>query len=462
MDGRPRIEGTNIIFDYFGLREEGYKYFLSHAHMDHMRGLNASWNWGEIYCSHETKAIVSKMWPELCPFLMGRDMEEAFDVILDAEGLVSVQVRMLDAYHCLGSAVFVIDGFFGRAVYTGDFRAERALLDHDIWREDRPVDYLFLDNTLHASSMPQVDRAHWRELLCDLVRFYPSHTRFEVGIESLGKEEVLESLAKALDTKVIVSRARFEVIRDVSELDISYFVHNEADHAQARIKVVSRQAINERRVVELNANPSEFVVCILLQASGPNERRQVRFQGPFAPETLRVDDRVRLRRLAAAKKSLDDLYKRRFFIVPYTLHASRYELANFVRVLRPHIVTGIVSRERKGDLLQYITRWRGQPSDDHVARLRRQWDEYKSIVVRQAGEEAGAKRQRQQQRHTQEQQREDLVRLITKARVSRKNFDTTVAIRKLQRGAPPEQEHVCERPWKRLNLRKKKTRTCVT
>jgi len=426
MDVRPKIEGTNIIFDYFGLREDGYKYFLSHAHTDHIRGLSDDWHWGDIYCSHETRAIVLKKWPSLAPYLKGRELEESFDVTLDAEDRVSVQVRMIDAHHCLGSVIFVVDGFFGRAVYTGDFRVERETLEHEIWKEGLPVEYLFLDNTLHASTMQHVDRAHWRELICELAKFYPPHTRFEVGVETLGKEEVLEAMAKTLNTKVLVSRERFEIIRDVSDLDSSHFVWRDEDQSMARIKVVSRTMINERRIMELNESASDFVVCILLQECGSNQRRQVLFNGAYPPETLHVDDLVKLRRLSAASHSLNDIHRRRFFLVPYTLHATRYELASFVQLLQPHHMFGIVSRERKGDLLEYLTRWRGSPSDTYLAQLRKQWDEYKEIVQSQAGSPNGFK----EKLTTKQQQREELVRMITKARVSRKNFDSVIALRK--------------------------------
>ena len=82
---------------------------------------------------------------------------------------VTVSVTTLDANHCPGSAMFIFEGYFGRILYTGDFRCApcspvewKAFLSPlppppsryspemdslPVLKHCSPVDVLYLDNT---------------------------------------------------------------------------------------------------------------------------------------------------------------------------------------------------------------------------------------------------------------------------------------------------------------------------
>lgn len=52
---------SNIRIDNFQFMRNDltqYCFFLSHCHTDHIMGLNSSWNYGKIYTSKISKALI--------------------------------------------------------------------------------------------------------------------------------------------------------------------------------------------------------------------------------------------------------------------------------------------------------------------------------------------------------------------------------------------------------------------
>ncbi|EFJ29905.1 hypothetical protein SELMODRAFT_409901 [Selaginella moellendorffii] len=129
-------------------------YFLTHLHADHTEGLSADWCRGPLYCSQ-----------------------------------------------------------FGCVLHTGDFRwnNDRCTLEErkEALREaigGAQVDFLYLDNTFcnPLFSFPSRNAAATRVI--ELIRGHPEKD-IVIGIDNLGKEELLLSIAQALETKVHLSVA---------------------------------------------------------------------------------------------------------------------------------------------------------------------------------------------------------------------------------------------------------------
>lgn len=62
------ISHSNIRVDNFQYMRNDlttYCFFLSHCHEDHIMGLNPSWNYGTIYCSEISKALICDRFPNL-------------------------------------------------------------------------------------------------------------------------------------------------------------------------------------------------------------------------------------------------------------------------------------------------------------------------------------------------------------------------------------------------------------
>ena len=117
--------------------------------VDHTSGLSSAWPY-PIHCTPITARLLKRKF-KIKPDLIVRERERErethtymyirtlitqveLDVgesrLLHVEGLnerVSVSVTVLDANHCPGSAMFLFAGYFGRILYTGDFRWEECL-----------------------------------------------------------------------------------------------------------------------------------------------------------------------------------------------------------------------------------------------------------------------------------------------------------------------------------------------
>jgi Cft2 family RNA processing exonuclease len=63
------ITNTNIVVDDFDFCKEFEKktfiHFLSHFHFDHYEGLTTRWDYGEIFCSENSKNLILHSFPKV-------------------------------------------------------------------------------------------------------------------------------------------------------------------------------------------------------------------------------------------------------------------------------------------------------------------------------------------------------------------------------------------------------------
>ncbi|PVH23401.1 hypothetical protein CXQ85_003136 [Candidozyma haemuli] len=113
-------------------------FLLTHCHADHLVGLLSRSFGGLVYCSEDTKRLLSlkKEYQRVLPLLETKKYHEPFEVVLAPLGsshdseyhTVTVTVTLLPAYHCLGATMFLVESETKSVLCTGDVRAE------DWWR----------------------------------------------------------------------------------------------------------------------------------------------------------------------------------------------------------------------------------------------------------------------------------------------------------------------------------------
>lgn len=108
-----RISHTNIIVDnfYYGQSNSSYNYvyFLSHMHSDHYQGLTNEWCHGPIYCSEITKRVLLNKFPRI-KGVIGLEMNKLYEIYLNEDKSLKVDVMLFDANHIIGSAMFLFEG----------------------------------------------------------------------------------------------------------------------------------------------------------------------------------------------------------------------------------------------------------------------------------------------------------------------------------------------------------------
>ncbi|KAL4806879.1 hypothetical protein BDV18DRAFT_138375 [Aspergillus unguis] len=236
-----------ITIDYFRKNSERpppLACFLSHVHSDHLQGLE-SFRAPFIYCSAATRELLLRIekYPHRMNFNNGilesrrlhykhlarllRPIPLNTPTEIDLTPQHSIRVTLLDANHCTGAVMFLIEGDGKAILYTGDIRAEPwwvdglirhpLLIPYTLGRKQ--IDKIYLDttfaNTSHRFRTFPTKAEGIAELLHKLEP-YPENTTFYFRAWTFGYEEVWVALAAALRSRIHVDRYQVGLYKAVS------------------------------------------------------------------------------------------------------------------------------------------------------------------------------------------------------------------------------------------------------
>lgn len=200
--------------------------FLSHVHSDHLQGLEMSGG-PFIYCSPATRELLLRLekYPHRINFFKGilespkmtyKHLKKLLKTIplntpteIELWPARSIRVTLLDANHCIGAVMFLIEDENKAILYTGDIRSESWWVNslirnpvvlpfsHGLKRLDK----IYLDTTF--ATKEDVHRqfptksAGLKDLI-DQVLKYPKDTMFHFNAWTFGYEDVWIALSSAL------------------------------------------------------------------------------------------------------------------------------------------------------------------------------------------------------------------------------------------------------------------------
>lgn len=199
-------------------RKSSQYFFLSHAHSDHISGLKASLSDPDvmIVCSEETASairVLSNIQKEKC-LIINPNQSLDFDHFI---------VHAIDANHCIGSLMFVIESKTGlKEIYTGDFRMGASI------REEKELffqaDKLWLDNTYGTDS--RFNFPPREEIISQIITLILTEGNFPdrniwIASYQLGKELLLKTVSQVLKVKLFASELKSEIYKEIGgEWDI--------------------------------------------------------------------------------------------------------------------------------------------------------------------------------------------------------------------------------------------------
>ncbi|XP_042377412.1 5' exonuclease Apollo-like isoform X2 [Zingiber officinale] len=315
--------------------EGSQAYFLTHLHDDHTAGLSASWRRGPLFCSPITASLLPFRFRGFDVSLL-RVIEvgatRALDLVSPTSGApVRVLVTPIDAHHCPGALMYLFHGTFGWVLYTGDFRwelssersqlAKRMLLDV---LQGNAIDVLYMDNTYCNPSFSFPPREVATKQVIDIIVTHPDHD-IVIGIDNLGKEELLVNISKALNIKIRVWPERLRTMHLLGYKDV--FTTNTS---LTRVRAIPRYSFTFETIDGLNQlHPTIGIMPSGLPWLLDASKNTTLYASPLKSHQSEASPDL-LQDMPHARK-----LKHNAYCVPYSEHSCFSEIAEFIKSCRP-------------------------------------------------------------------------------------------------------------------------------
>ncbi|KAJ5081092.1 hypothetical protein N7456_013330 [Penicillium angulare] len=413
------MSGFSICVDAFryGAVEGCKAYFLSHFHSDHYIGLSKSWSHGPIYCSRATGNLVRQQLRVDPKWVVDLEFENTSEVP-DTGG---VQVTMIQANHCPGSALFVFEKTFGngpnarrqRILHCGDFRASPDHVRHPLLcpnpinpktgqpRQQR-LDQCYLDTTYLSPkyafpSQEQVITA-CAELCVRLNeeagvglgevksgagglmnKFLASvagnpqakekpqtsgRLLVVIGTYSIGKERICMGIARALGSKIFATPQKQRICSCLEDPELSALLTSDPKEAQVHMQTLFE--IRADTLADyLDSMKPHFSRVVGFRPTGWSYRPPAgrMLENPPVPTVLRGEHWRTPFTVENLTPQRGSTRESACFGVPYSEHSSFRELTMFCCALRigkviPTVNVG--SQKSRDNMKVWMERWEGE------------------------------------------------------------------------------------------------------
>ncbi|KAK1261046.1 DNA cross-link repair protein SNM1 [Acorus gramineus] len=255
---------------------------------------------------------------------------------LSSDQSVQYRVTPIDACHCPGAVMFLFNGDFGKVLYTGDFRWEikgnraqmaKYMLLRTLGKDK--VDFLHVDNTFCHPSFSFPPREVAAQQVVDIISSYPKHDIL-IGIDTLGKEDLLVHISHALNTKIWVWPERLQTMHLLGFDDVFT-----TKTCLTRVRAVPRYSLTIDTIEALNTvKPTIGIMPSGLPWSVTMFNSNKHSRDPSFAVRLHLD-----------KNQLNSpqRFHRYVYSVPYSEHSCFNEIGEFIQLVQPFDMSGIVT-----------------------------------------------------------------------------------------------------------------------
>ncbi|CAL5336603.1 unnamed protein product [Camellia sinensis] len=326
-------------------------YFLTHLHADHTNGLSSTWKRGPLFCSRITAKLFSSKFPGFkLSLLRILDVGQWNSIPLvspTTESNTTINVIAIDAHHCPGAVMYLFRGEFGCMLYTGDFRWETTSKRAEIGRSmllsalgNDKVDILYLDNTYCNPSYSFPSREVAAQQVVDVIASHPEHDII-IGIDSLGKEDLLLHIAQALKIKIWVWPERLQIMHLLGFHDIFT-----TKVSLTRVRAVPRYSFSIDTLEGLNMMRPTIGIMPSGLPWKPLEGNTNVFGSSSRHSRSKLSTKVGshtdMHKPNDNSRTVES-YHEYIFTVPYSDHSCFAEIKEFVKLVQPTNLKGIVS-----------------------------------------------------------------------------------------------------------------------
>ena len=195
-------------------------FLCTHFHADHLAGLDDRWaerQTAQIVTSTQTAHMLRKRFPALAcdllihsargqrrmPRVLAFEIEPTMqhNIIVDHQQEHSVTVTLIDANHCPGSVMFVVDSGCGKRLHTGDFRFDAELHLPDNCAALQGLREVHMDTTFFDPSWVLPTKSESIQMVTEIVRSQAVEEKKRpviLAVDMLGQEEILSAVQRNL------------------------------------------------------------------------------------------------------------------------------------------------------------------------------------------------------------------------------------------------------------------------
>ncbi|KAI0770085.1 hypothetical protein C8Q74DRAFT_1201832 [Fomes fomentarius] len=355
-------------------------YLLTHTHTDHLAGLAARSFGQTVICSEDAKEMLLRheVYAErslrdadlraqnvrtfahlrVAPqrfedgnvdYMGSRDLLRATHLHTPTKFTLNdnqeVTITLLDANHCPGAVMFLVEGAKGAVLHTGDLRAEPWFLESlkynpfiqqyiDAPAQPLPgstrglpyhsyplpkLDTIYLDTACLLNTYDVPPKAEAADGLASLMAMYAPSTRFFLNVWTWGYEEIYKAIARRFRTKIHVDRYKNGVYKHITG---DPFLHSiiTTDEYTTRFHACER-----------------FERCDHVRVHGRESHTSGR-QHVVYVNPVNMDVESWARYLANTRELLRTGKVPSILLVPLARHSPLPELRKFVSLFKPHRV----------------------------------------------------------------------------------------------------------------------------
>ena len=224
------VDGRIFVDNFTGGFAQPGVWVLTHFHSDHYVGLNEHWRKGVIHCSVVTAALVRRFLGVAAVWVQPHQTDVPFEVRDPSRPDLSITGRFVDANHCPGSVMVILDvpGGAGPILHTGDFRWYDGLLDNATLRlafSPERCQKLYLDvSWADERVMHLPSKQESINLLLDMLDNHPLDTFF-LYTKGLGDEEILSAVALHTGENLWIRCQRRYKELEIADVDLYPCMH---------------------------------------------------------------------------------------------------------------------------------------------------------------------------------------------------------------------------------------------